>query len=113
MGAVLAQGAEAIGDWQGVLVALADMPEVQAESYELVASGLSGWLIHRPVYLGQPGHPVGFGARHFDALRRMEGDVGARSILQQQREHLVMLDVEDRGVILDVDTPDQLASFST
>jgi molybdenum cofactor cytidylyltransferase len=59
-----------------------------------------------PVYQGQRGNPVLFGARHFDALRSVGGDVGGRNVLLDSDGAL--LDTDDAGVVTDIDTQDDL-----
>lgn len=61
-----------------------------------------------PRYRGVPGHPVLFGREHADALRALEGDVGARAVIERNHAHVVHVDVDDE-VPPDVDTPEDLA----
>ena len=107
MGASLAAGIEASDDAEGWIVALADMPRIQPSTIEAVARTLDGGAsIVAPFYEGQRGHPVGFGAEHREALMSLDGDSGARSLLMSGR--VVRLDVDDAGVLRDVDTPGDL-----
>ena len=55
---------------------------------------------------------MGFAKQHFFALTRLEGDAGARSLIVAEREHCLFLELEDPGVIADVDTPQQLDYWS-
>ncbi len=107
MGASLAAGVHASADADGWIVALADMPWVAPETIEAVARRLDqGGSIVAPVYRGRRGHPVGFGAMHGTALAALDGDVGARILLESS--DLATIDVDDPGVIADVDTPGDL-----
>ncbi|WP_027800881.1 nucleotidyltransferase family protein [Paraburkholderia dilworthii] len=107
MGASLAAGIQASEDAEGWIVALADMPRIQIATIEAVARALDGGApVVAPFYEGQRGHPVGFGAEHRDALLSLDGDSGARSLLRSQR--VMRLDVDDAGILRDVDTPDDL-----
>ncbi|HEY1999302.1 nucleotidyltransferase family protein [Paraburkholderia sp.] len=107
MGASLAAGIEASEDAEGWIVALADMPRIAVPTIEAVARTLDGGAsIVVPVYQGQRGHPVGFGSEHREALLSLDGDTGARALLA---EHQVLrLDVDDPGILRDVDTPEDL-----
>jgi molybdenum cofactor cytidylyltransferase len=49
---------------------------------------------------------VGFSAEHRDALLALDGDSGARALLTSQR--VMRLDVDDDGILRDVDTPEDL-----
>ncbi|PTB22405.1 molybdopterin-guanine dinucleotide biosynthesis protein MobA [Trinickia symbiotica] len=107
MGASLAAGVHASADADGWVVALADMPWIAPETIEAVARRLGqGSSIVAPVYRGRRGHPVGFGAMHGTALAALDGDVGARLLLESS--DLTTIDVDDAGVIADVDTPGDL-----
>jgi molybdenum cofactor cytidylyltransferase len=107
MGASLAAGIQASEDAEGWIVALADMPRIQVATIEAVARALDGGApIVAPFYEGQRGHPVGFSAEHRDALLALDGDSGARALLTSQR--VMRLDVDDDGILRDVDTPEDL-----
>ncbi|MET3228133.1 UNVERIFIED_ORG: molybdenum cofactor cytidylyltransferase [Burkholderia sp. 1263] len=107
MGASLAAGIEASDDAEGWIVALADMPRIAVTTIEALARALDGGAsLVAPFYEGQRGHPVGFGIAHRDALLKLDGDAGARSLLMSQR--VTRLDVDDPGILRDVDTPEDL-----
>lgn len=107
MGASLAAGIEASDDAEGWIVALADMPRIAVTTIEALARALdAGASLVAPFYEGQRGHPVGFGVAHRDALLKLDGDAGARSLLMSQR--VTRLDVDDPGILRDVDTPEDL-----
>jgi molybdenum cofactor cytidylyltransferase len=107
MGASLAAGIEASADSEGWIVALADMPRIAVSTVEAVARTLDGGAsIVVPFYQGQRGHPVGFGSEHRDALIGLDGDTGARALLSTHQ--VARLDVDDPGILRDVDTPEDL-----
>ncbi|MFM0670609.1 nucleotidyltransferase family protein [Paraburkholderia sediminicola] len=107
MGASLAAGVEASEGAEGWIVALADMPRIAISTIEDVARALDGGAsLVAPFFQGQRGHPVGFGVEHRDALLALDGDTGARSLLMSQ--HVTRLDVDDAGILRDVDTPEDL-----
>lgn len=110
MGASLAAGVQASEDAEGWIVALADMPRIEPSTIEALARALDGGAgLVAPFYAGQRGHPVGFGAVHRDALLSLDGDSGARSLLASER--LTRLDVDDPGILRDVDTPEDLRAI--
>jgi molybdenum cofactor cytidylyltransferase len=109
MGGSLAQGAAAIPSaWSGVLVALADMPWIQPQSYRRIATAVTSATICVPYYQQQRGHPVAFGSEYFAALQQCAGDVGARAVLQQHKSACRPLALEDPGILRDVDLPADL-----
>lgn len=112
MGASLAAGVAAVPDAQGWLVALADMPGIDAATVAAVAARLrAGDGIVVPEYRGRRGHPVGFAARFGPELRGLDGDTGARGILRAHAGAVARLAVTDPGVLQDVDTRADLAAL--
>lgn len=82
----------------------ADMPSVKAATTCLVADALrAGAALAAPAYRGQRGHPVGFGARFFDRLSGLDGDIGARRIIAQNSARMTLIDTDDAGVLADID----------
>ena len=106
MGTSIACGVAASPNAGGWVIALADMPNIPARVIQSVADGLAhGADLIAPVYGGQRGHPVGFARRHAPALRALHSDRGARDIIAAHRDTLELIDTQDSGVILDIDTP--------
>ena len=107
MGATLAQGAAAVAaakeDWDGVLVALGDMAWVRPETCRRVAGALAPGRIARPCHRGRGGHPVGFAKAFFPELQRLDGEGGARELLRRHRANLLEVEVDDPGVLRDMD----------
>lgn len=110
MGYTLAEGIVHISGWQGVLVALADMPFVQATTYSLLGNSLSVDTICRPECDGRTGHPVAFGANYFGELTAHSGEVGARELLSKYAAKVSTIDCSDPGILRDIDRPGDLSS---
>jgi molybdenum cofactor cytidylyltransferase len=109
MGVTLATGVAAAPDADGWVVALADMPWIAPATIAAVAARVrDGASIVAPVHRGQRGHPVGFARAHRDALGALSGDEGARTLVASHRAVLELLDVQDPGVLLDVDRGEDL-----
>jgi len=110
IGSSLAMGVSAAADADGWLITLADMPWVCADTMRALARSLrEGASMVAPVYRGRRGHPVGFCHHWAGELRALSADQGARSLLAEHPEELVLYDTEDEGVLLDVDHPHDLA----
>ena len=105
MGRSLAAGVAAAHRHAHVFVALADMPFVEAATLRRLRSLAGPGRIVRPMCRGRPGHPVGFAEDHFEALRRLRGDEGAREVVAANPRALVTLWTEDTGVTRDIDRP--------
>jgi molybdenum cofactor cytidylyltransferase len=109
IGASLSAGVSASGEAGGWLIALADMPWIHPATIRMLADRLrSGASMVAPVNGGRRGHPVGFSRRWGDKLRTLGGDDGARSLLTEHADELVLLDTADRGVLQDIDRPEDL-----
>ena len=59
-----------------------------------------------PVYRGERGNPVILSRRLFPSLMALSGDTGARRILRGLGPEVLRVEVEDPGVVHDVDTPE-------
>ncbi len=59
-----------------------------------------------PRHRGRRGNPALLAAALFDELRGLEGDTGARAVLERHGERVRWLDVDDPAVITDADTPE-------
>ncbi len=104
MGVSLAHGVGITRDAGGWIVALADMPRICPESIRRVAQALDeGAAIAAPAYQGDRGHPVAFAAQFLHELLALTGDSGARAVVQRNQALLRVIDVDDPGVLLDID----------
>lgn len=109
MGTNLAHAVRALPQVAGIVVALADMPFIQARTIgEVVAKLRAGAAIAAPYYAGRRGHPVGFSARWRPLLEDSSGDEGARAIVARAHARLARIDCDDAGAIHDIDTPADL-----
>ena len=109
MGDSIAAGVAARPGAGGWLVMPADMPLAKPSSMAAVAAALASHPVAYAQYRGRRGHPVGFGAELFSELVRLSGDEGARRVLARYPGQAVELD--DAGVLLDMDTEADLASL--
>ncbi len=104
MGHSLAHGVRATAEAAGWVVALGDMPSIRPATIAGVADALKqGADIAAPAFHGERGHPVGFSARYRGELSRLAGDAGARAVLQAHRDAMMLVDVDDPGVLYDID----------
>ncbi|AKJ28151.1 nucleotidyltransferase family protein [Caldimonas brevitalea] len=106
MGYSIAAGVRARGDAPGWMVLPGDMPLVQPGTLRAVVEGLTHHPIAYAQYRGRRGHPVAFAAELFSELATLTGDVGARRIVA--RYPSLAVDVHDPGVLMDLDTEDDL-----
>jgi molybdenum cofactor cytidylyltransferase len=95
----------------GVLITPVDLPLIAAPT---VRALVSAFLEARPPvartrYRGRHGHPAIFARAVFDALRRADPSVGAKSVIREREGTVLDVDVDDPGVVGDVDTPEDYA----
>jgi len=104
MGASLAHAvAASLPAAQAWVIALGDMPFVQAATVRALSDALAGGAdLAVPVSEGKRGNPVGFGAVHLPALLALAGDEGARRIVRGSP--VVEVQVDDPGIFRDIDT---------
>lgn len=96
-------------DAAGVLVLLGDMPKVpHAVLAPLVAAVQAGALAAVPVFEGEVGNPAVLSAALFPRVMTLQGDRGARALIEGLGEALVRVPSPDSGVLYDVDRPEDL-----
>jgi molybdenum cofactor cytidylyltransferase len=109
MGASLAHGVREARGADGWVVALADMPRIAPDTIRSIISALEGGaLVAAPVRNGERGHPVGFAAALRDELLALDGDQGARAVLERHRGAVKLVECKDEGIFYDVDRKSDL-----
>ncbi len=109
MGYSIASGVAARPHANGWLVLPGDMPMVQPRTLLAVAAALDHYPIAYAQHRGRRGHPVGFSAELYSELVKLSGDEGARRLIARYPAHGV--EVDDPGVLIDVDTEADLAQL--
>jgi molybdenum cofactor cytidylyltransferase len=99
-------------DAAGVMIALADMPGMAGEHLNRLIIIFEEEQCGKIVYLdredGSQGNPVIWPARYFAELQKLEGDTGARKLIQRYSENTRPLIVDADDVLDDIDTPRDL-----
>ena len=102
MGYSISAGVNARPDAAGWLILPGDMPQVQPVTLQAVARQLEHHAVAYAQYKGRRGHPVGFSAELYSELSALSGDEGARRLVA--RYPAFGVEVDDAGVLVDVDT---------
>jgi molybdenum cofactor cytidylyltransferase len=102
MGHSISAGVSARPDSSGWLILPADMPQVLPTTLQAVARQLAQHAVVYAQYKGRRGHPVGFSSELYSELVGLSGDEGARRLIA--RYPAFGLEVDDPGVLVDVDT---------
>ncbi len=111
MASSLAEGIRGVsGLADGVLLMLADQPLVSAEHLRSLADAWSSSpeSICASSYANTKGPPVIFPARFFDNLAELQGDRGAKSIIDSNSADVMTIPFEDAAI--DIDIPGDLDS---
>jgi molybdenum cofactor cytidylyltransferase len=96
---------------QAAVICLGDMPLVTSVHVDkLVAAfdSAEGREICVPVFEGKRGNPVLFARRFFEEITAVRGDVGARHLIGEYEEYVCEVAMDDRAVLVDVDSPQAL-----
>lgn len=111
MGDSIAAAVRATPDATGWLVLPGDLPLVRSDTLRAVARALAQHAVVIPLYQGQRGHPVGFSAACRDQLLVLKGNQGAAPVViaQSAMNSVAVLELDDVGVVTDIDTLDDLA----
>ena len=109
MGHSIAAGIAARADAPGWLLLPGDMPMVKPATLLAVAAALEHHPVAYAQHHGRRGHPVGFAAELYSELMMLSGDEGARRIVA--RYPAIGVDVDDSGVLIDLDTEADLLAL--
>ncbi|WOX04770.1 nucleotidyltransferase family protein [Microbulbifer pacificus] len=93
-----------IRDIDSVAILLGDMPALQPAILTKLLKLSANDAIVRPRFNMQCGHPVVFGRKFWPALYGLTGDEGARQVIAANVSALTVVDVDDPGTLLDIDT---------
>ncbi len=97
-------------DASGALVALGDMPGVSSADFDRLIKAFQdagGSAIVRATHGGKRGNPVILPRSLFGAVARLEGDTGARQLVESGLADVVDVEI-GAAASVDVDTPDAL-----
>lgn len=105
MGTSVAQGVRA-SSWatDAVLIVLGDTPFFTTATVNaLIDAHAAGAAIAVPASGGRRGHPVLLDGSYRGELEELDGDAGARDILQRDAAAVVEIAIEDDAFLVDVD----------
>jgi molybdenum cofactor cytidylyltransferase len=104
----------ALGDSVAGLAYLpVDHPMVRADTVAALleaARGEDAAALTVPIHGGKRGHPAVFGASLFSELADPTLEGGARAVVHRHLERARLVEVDDAGVIIDIDTPEAYAA---
>ena len=109
MGVSISRSTQAVlnRDPSAIMFCPTDMPELTKDHFLTLIDAWTKAPEHIAQAIdstGQPGHPVIFPKDYFDALRRLNGDKGAKSVMAGQE--ITSVQFKDNGPSVDLDTPE-------
>lgn len=115
MGDSIAAGVEATRDAAGWLILPGDLPLVHPQSLRIVAEALKASAVVLPTHRGVRGHPVGFARECGEALRALNGPLGAAPVVKAwaARGATTTIEIDDPGIVTDIDTLADLQAVRT
>jgi CTP:molybdopterin cytidylyltransferase MocA len=115
MAASIRAGAAAAGEVAGLMILLADLPEIEAGD---IATMIAAFRAEggRPILratsaAGGPGHPVIFPGDLLPELAGLRGDTGPRPVIAAHRDRLRELALPGARAVTDLDTPEDWAAW--
>jgi len=93
---------------EAVVLCLVDHPTVSSDVIAKLCDHfqLGKFKVIVPTYQGQKGHPVIIGKALFPELLALGHDQGANSVIRQYRTATRFVEVDDPGILVDVDDPE-------
>lgn len=91
-----------------VAIFLGDMPWLREISLRHLLTKASETQIVLPFFCGKRGHPVIFGREFWPELTQLNGDSGGWEVIKRHPLSQRAVELEDIGLVCDVDTPQAL-----
>jgi molybdenum cofactor cytidylyltransferase len=90
------------------LIVLADQPFIRSDTLNRIVEehGRTRAQIVIPLYRGFRGNPVLLDRSVFPKVMALDGDIGCRAIFGSHLEGIVKVEVDDVGILLDIDNKD-------
>jgi molybdenum cofactor cytidylyltransferase len=115
MASSLREGLSALDPQTGAaLIILGDQPFVRPQTLHQIIAGYrrSGAQIVIPSHQGKRGNPVLLSRSVFSEVMALEGDTGCRAIFPNHLNAILKVEVEDPGILLDIDNQDDYVKLS-
>ena len=91
---------------EAFFICLGDMPMVNQEVYNLLIRSRNNKEIIVPTYKGQQGNPVLFFKSIKEKIMTIQGDVGAKKILELNKGKILNVEINNQSIKKDFNTKD-------
>ena len=91
---------------QAFFICLGDMPMVKKDIYNLLIKSKNDKEIIVPTYKNKQGNPILFLASMKKEIMTIKGDVGAKKILDLNKDKILNIETNDQNITKNFNTPD-------
>ena len=96
---------------EAFFICLGDMPMVNHNIYNQLIKSKNNKEIIVPNYKGQQGNPVLFNKSMKEKVIDISGDIGAKKILELNKDKILNLEIDDQSITKGFDTQDDFNSL--
>ena len=96
---------------EAFFICLGDMPMVSSDIYNQLIKSKDNKKIIVPTYKGQQGNPVLFNKSMKEKIIGITGDVGAKKILELNKDKILNLEINDKSITKGFNTQDDFSSL--
>jgi molybdenum cofactor cytidylyltransferase len=96
---------------EAFFICLGDMPMVNHDIYNQLIKSKDNKEIIIPTYKGQQGNPVLFNKSMKEKIMSITGDVGAKKILELNKDKILNLEINEQSVTKGFNTQDDFSSL--
>ena len=93
-------------DVDATFIQPADMPCISADVIAQLAAQHEKGINIAALYKGRRGHPVLLDRAFWGAMLALPADAMPRAVIEKAREQLRLVEVDEKGVVMDLDTPE-------
>ena len=91
---------------EAFIICLGDMPNVNKDIYNKLIQSKDNNKIVIPTYKGQQGNPILFSKSVKDILVNVKGDMGAKKILEKNKEKVLNFEINNQAILKNYNTLD-------
>ena len=96
---------------ESFFISLGDMPMVNHDIYIQLIKSKDNKEIIVPTYKGQQGNPVLFNKSMKETVMNITGDVGAKKILELNKDKILNLEINDQSIVKGFNTQGDFSSL--
>ena len=96
---------------EAFFICLGDMPMINHDIYNQLIKSKDNKEIIVPTYKGQQGNPVLFDKSMKEKVLDIRGDVGAKKILELNKDKILNLEIDDQSITKGFNTQDDFSSL--